>query len=242
MYLVHYIVAAVFAASFTAAASSKDTCKVARIGVFPSWPPHYVHTKSSFEGPLVDYVSQMLQSLDIEAQALPVKPAGRLLRDMENGDVDIILAGLYSKERAQMYHLSGPLFSNTYGLIYRKDLGLVPLSEASILTFVLYRDRPVMEKIKAKGPTIIEIETLKQAAQLLEDRRADYIYSNLENMEMDYVNLGNPPGQLGVHPEFITKNSAHMTINRKWACADKIPEIDAYFDRTPYVNPALVRQ
>jgi ABC-type amino acid transport substrate-binding protein len=219
-----------------ASVGAADTCAVARIGALPSWSPHYEHRDGKFDGPLVKYVSKMFADLGIKTDLLPIKPVKRALRDMDDGKVDVFLAGFYTEDRAKRYVFSEPLFVNSYGLIYRKEKGQKPLSDARLATFSFYRQWPQMDVIKEKGPTIFEVESFERAVRMFKENRADYIYTNIESFSIAYKRAGLLPRQLVLHPIYSIEKQARMLVRKNWACSQRLDDINAYLISNPYLQ------
>ena len=92
-----------------------------------------------------------------------------------------------------------------------------------------------MNAIKEKGPIIFEVESFERAVRMLDEYRADYIYTNIENFSLEYKRAGLQPGHLVLHPAYSAEKQARILIRKNWACSQQLDDINAYLGSNPYL-------
>lgn len=90
--------------------------------VTTQWDPFF--SESLLEGGVVTEIAKVAFATQGHQASVDWYPWIRALKLVEYGSADVVMGAYYSKERAQNYLYSDPIFSIDVGLITRKEVGL----------------------------------------------------------------------------------------------------------------------
>ncbi|MBE7637822.1 transporter substrate-binding domain-containing protein [Sneathiella sp. P13V-1] len=97
-------------------------CLKVRISGPPLWPPFINQVdKAGREGPAFDFLIDFIQSEGLQAVVEDTKPWPRVLRDLEIGELDFVVAILKTEERERKYIYTDRWNVDRYGVVTLKD-------------------------------------------------------------------------------------------------------------------------
>ena len=84
---------------------TEETCQKITVSGPPIWPPHVLYDQktNTRSGPAFDLVTQTFEELSVEVEFHAPKPWKRVLRELEQGDIDLTVAILDDEKRRELF-------------------------------------------------------------------------------------------------------------------------------------------
>ncbi|MFD2207724.1 substrate-binding periplasmic protein [Kiloniella antarctica] len=211
-----------FSSSYT-----DDQCKVFSGNGINNWYPFsYRDIDGKLTGIVVDGAHEALKRIGLSIEIAPDKPWKRIMYDLEQGKVDMVLGAYWNSERAETYYYSEQLGTDELR-VFVKEEKQFPLNSSEDLI-----GRSGM--IILGGSLGDEFDSFaKKHLNFIEVPQSDTIVLMLQNGRADYGILGYVEGLLHVQDLNlkgkivpldlpILSNSMHVLINKNAKCAHKI--------------------
>lgn len=119
-YIVLFLVASIFVVGAPEVRSQE--CANPVVSGPSVWPPYFNKTLNGKRtGQAFEMADHLFHKMSRRISIDPIKPWARVLKELEVGKIDIVLAMLYSDERAQKYHLTKPWAQTVYTVVTLKN-------------------------------------------------------------------------------------------------------------------------
>ena len=223
------------AASF--AYSEEEGLVRCKANAFLNWIPHYKEVEGRHQGQLVDFVHEATRGSGFMLELQAPKPSMRVFRDLEEGKIDIILAGMETDRRKTQFDKTDTLFLIRNSLLSLADKDIVPLENARVISFRVLRNMKSLDAIRERAAAVFEADSIEQAIRLMQQDRADYFIADLDTIRTNLADLGFDPVLVREHPEFATNTASFMWFHRESACLPLITHLNRYLSRHTYQVP-----
>ena len=196
-----------------------------------NWYP-FVYRKDDGQltGIVVDGTQEALKRIGLELEIDNDKPWKRILYDLEQGNVDMVLGAYWNKERAAQYHYSEQLGTDELR-VFVKDGKQFPLTSP--------QDLIGHSGMRLLGGSLgDEFDTFaSNHLDFIEVPKSDSIVIMLQNNRADYGILGYVEGLQHIHALGLEKtivplnmpilsNAMHVMINKNANCAHHVEDMN----------------
>lgn len=149
-----------------------------RIGITGGFPPSNYHVDGDGEltGYEVEATKAIIEDLpgDIEIEWVEMKFSA-LIGALESGRIDAIFHSMgITEDRKEAYNFTVPYFRSTYAVLVHKDSSLNQLSDLDGTRAAQSITTSTGQVAESLGATIVPIETVKEAVDLVVHKRADF--------------------------------------------------------------------
>ncbi len=209
-----------------------DQCKAFSGNGINNWYPFsYRDTDGKLTGIVVDGAHEALKRIGLSMEVAPDKPWKRIMYDLEQGKVDMVLGAYWNSERAEKYHYSEQLGTDELRVFVKEEKQFTLNSNEDLI------GRSGMRILG--GSLGDEFDTFaNDHLNFIEVPKSDTIVLMLQNNRADYGILGYVEGLLHIQglnlkgkivplalP--ILSNSMHVLINKNAKCAHKVEAMNA---------------
>lgn len=197
-----------------------------------NWFPFvYRNNKGELTGTVVEGTRLALSQMNLKLSAQPDRPWKRILYDLKQGTLDIVLGAYWNSERAAKYHYSEPLDTDDVR-VFVKAGSEFPLASYKDLIgrngFKLlggsYGDE--FDTFAAKHLNTTDIRKSDDIIKMMAAGRGDYgIVGYVEGLQ--HIRKIGAEGKVVALPWPVLSTGVRMLINRKSACAHRVGELNA---------------
>jgi ABC-type amino acid transport substrate-binding protein len=216
---------------FLGAFASASECVRPLISGPPVFPPYIVAGENGVRtGLAIDKAFEILTPITGEPTLDISKPWSRVLKEFENGDIDILFVSLYNQERESFATFTDPWIQDEYGVVTLKgsQFSWDDISSLNDLYggyyYGAYLPEPFGSFIKA-NPKTEGIATVESMYKMLSANRVEFLIVALQSFE-----LLKPEGfsshQFKIHEDSISSTPVHMVISNKSPCLNLLNEIN----------------
>ncbi|MEH6632835.1 MAG: transporter substrate-binding domain-containing protein [Halopseudomonas aestusnigri] len=200
-------------------------------GINNWYPFSYRDTDGKLTGIVVDGTHEALKRIGLSIEVAPDKPWKRIMYDLEQGKVDMVLGAYWNSERAEKYHYSEQLGTDELRVFVKEEKQFSLNSNEDLI------GRSGMRILG--GSLGDEFDTFaKSHLNFIEVPKSDTIVLMLQNDRADYGILGYVEGLLHIQDLNlkgkivplalpILSNSMHVLINKNAPCAHKVEAMNA---------------
>ncbi|WP_421780858.1 substrate-binding periplasmic protein [Kiloniella litopenaei] len=212
-------------------ANASDSCTSFSGNGINNWYP-FVYRKNNGEltGIVVDGTREALKRIGLKLTIDHDKPWKRILYDLEQGNVDMVLGAYWNSERAEKYLYSEPLGTDELRVFVKKEnqfsfstpQDLIGRSGMRLLGGSLGDDFDTFAK---NYLDFIEVPKSDSMVVMLQNNRADYgILGYIEGLQHTYaLDLEETIIPLAVP---VLSNSMHVMINKDADCASRVDDMN----------------
>ncbi|WP_419902296.1 substrate-binding periplasmic protein [Kiloniella sp.] len=195
-------------------------------GINNWYPFSYRNAEGELTGIVVDGAHEAVKRIGLTIEIEPDKPWKRIMYDLEQGKVDMVLGAYWNSERAEKYHYSEQLGTDELRVFVKEDKqfslnsneDLIGRSGMRILGGSLGDE---FDNFAKKHLNFIEVPKSDTIVLMLQNDRADYgVLGYVEGLL--HVQGLNLKGKIVPLALPILSNSMHVLINKKAYCADKV--------------------
>ena len=218
--------------SFNLTTAQADNCKSFSGNGINNWYPFsYRNDDGKLTGIMVDGMLEALRRVNAQLKIHNDKPWKRIMYDLENGNVDMVLGAYWNSERAQKYHYSEQMGTDELRIFVKAG---------NEFTFNNFEDLIGRSGMRLLGGSLgDEFDSFaKKYLDFNEVPRSDTMITMLINDRSDYGILGYVEGlkfinSLGVKgeimplPKAILSHPMHVLINKNADCVGKIDEVNS---------------
>ncbi len=219
-------------------AFATNNCEILKVGGNSSWQPVGYLNKNTNQltGISYDLIKYIGQELNIPVQISSALPWKRLLKTVQEGKLDILLAAYKTEERAKSFHYSTPYYANEARIFVKKgrefkfkkfeDLhglkGIIPLGGSYGEDFDNFA--------KKNGSLFVNVSSygsnfkLKFLQPVLQGY-ADYFIRDYQD-GLSHLKKNNLTDQFITLPVPVSKLNVHFLISRNASCADLLPKVN----------------
>ncbi len=219
--------------NFTTSSQVKasDSCTAFSGNGINNWYP-FVYRKDDGQltGIVVDGTREALERIGLKLTIDNDKPWKRILYDLEQGNVDMVLGAYWNSERAQKYHYSEPLGTDELRVFvkdgnqfsFSSPQDLIGRSGMRLLGGSLGDD---FDNFAKSHLDFIEVPKSDSMIVMLQNNRADYgILGYIEGLQHTYaLDLQETIIPLAVP---VLSNSMHVMINENAKCAGRVDDMN----------------
>lgn len=193
----------------------------------PSWIPYSWETKDGLNGTMVEVFEEFLDQAGLSAEYVKVGSWARCLKQVESGEIDVLLGAYLTPERQQWGNYSLPVaFDNTKVFYLNPSLNLTEFNQLSDLigagrigsSYGYEMDHFFLQQEMREK--LILSTTDEAMIQLVEKGRAHYfagVDSNIQTLFRKLKYQGNLPAdsKLNVMNRVFSVNSLHVVFGKK---------------------------
>jgi len=199
-------------------------------GINNWYPFSYRNSEGKLTGIVVDGTHEALKRIGLSLEIAPDKPWKRIMYDLEQGRLDMVLGAYWNAERATKYYYSEQLGTDELR-VFVKDGKQFSLTSPEDLI-----GRSGMRLLG--GSLGDEFDTFaKQHLNFMEVPKSDSIVVMLQNNRADYGILGYVEGLQHIHALNmqgkiiplsmpILSNSMHVLINKSASCSHRVKDLN----------------
>jgi len=151
---------------------------VVKVGGGPDWAPFdFVGLEGNYKGIASDYLAQISKLTGLEFE-IEIDKWNRNLQKMKSGEIDLLGAVYYTKERSSFMNYTQAYFEMLDYFFIRKDLKIVSVEEMDGKIIAMPRGYAHNEIIKKEFPRIkiLTVETFSEAIDAVLEKRADILF------------------------------------------------------------------
>jgi ABC-type amino acid transport substrate-binding protein len=214
-----------------AGSAQAQTCTSFSGNGINNWYPFSYRTAAGeLTGIVVDGTREALKRMGLELEVVNDKPWKRIMYDLEQGTVDMVLGAYWNSERAEKFHYSKQLGTDELRVFVRKEK-----------TFKLtsFEDLIGRSGMRILGGSLgDEFDSFAKAhLDFMEVPQSDTMVLMLKSNRADYAILGHVEGlqfvhKLGLDGEIvpldlsILSNAMHVLINKNAPCAHRVEDLN----------------
>lgn len=209
---------------------AKSCSTVTANGVGYWYPFVYRNTEGVLTGIIVDGAQEALARIGVTLDIAPGAPWKRLLKDFDNGDIDMVFGAYWKAERAAKYLYSEPLGREEIRVFVKagREFPLSAFEDLKGRHGLRLLGGSLGQKFDAYAEQHLEFSTAPtndRMIQMLAAGRADFgIQGHKQGLHFaDVLGLS---GQVTPLAWPILTNDVHLLINRKAACATRVPALN----------------
>lgn len=214
----------------------------------PSWIPYSWEAEYGLNGTMVELFEEFLEHAELRAEYVKVGSWARCLKQVESGEIDVLLGAYLTPERQLWGNYSMPVaFDNTKVFYLEPELNLVTFEQLGDLvgaarigsSYGYEMDHFfIQQEMREK---LILSTTDEAMIQLVEKGRADYfagVDSNIQTLFRKLKYQGELPAdsKLSVMNQVFSVNSLHVVFGKKTPSSESLTLqfnsfFKAHFDR-----------
>ncbi|WP_164880786.1 substrate-binding periplasmic protein [Aestuariirhabdus litorea] len=217
---------------FSGIAAAAEHCREVRVSGHSNLPPLSWFTEEQMHGAGIVALRRILAKENIRVATIRSGSPQRLLKDLEDGRVDITLTATREPAIMGAVNLLAPaLYTTNYLVMVRKDSGFMPDSWESLkrLRGVVSRDLDLgseFEHYAARYLPLTRVQRAQQGLLMLEARRVEYAIYPLIHADL-LVSLYNYEGTLRKAPVEIASNDFFIGVSKHIKCQLPVDKISA---------------
>ncbi|WP_417452742.1 substrate-binding periplasmic protein [Kiloniella sp.] len=213
------------------ALSDGKNCNAIRVNGASDWYPVLMYTEETevHHGIAIDIAREIFRRLDVAIIDEPALPWKRMLRQLDKGELDLLLGAYWTNERAQIYGYTEPLIKDEVAIFVRKGeefpldgledlvglVGLRPLGGSYGEKFDLYAKKYLdIHGVKVDG-----------TLDLLLTGRANYAVLGRYDGIADLQETGNS-NRIKDLPWPVASNNVHLMMSRASPCYYLLDDIN----------------
>ncbi|KKJ77834.1 hypothetical protein WH95_05245 [Kiloniella litopenaei] len=189
----------------------------------------YSNKAKVHHGIAIDITREAFSRLGITVINAPPLPWNRMLRQLENGELDLLLGAYWTSERAQIYSYTEPLVQEEIAIFVRQgeEFPLNSLDDLVGLIGLRPMGGSYGEEFDHYAEKYLNIHGVKEngTLELLQTGRADYAVLSRYDGIADLHETGNL-GQINDLPWPVASNDVHLMMSRASPCYYLLDEIN----------------
>ncbi|MDV7338097.1 transporter substrate-binding domain-containing protein [Terasakiella sp. A23] len=217
-------------AGFQKGAAAEECTAFSGNGVNNWYPFSYRTEEGHLTGVMVDGMREALKRVGLKLTIQVDRPWKRIIYDLENAHVDMVLGAYWNSERAEKFHYSEAMGTDELRIFVKSG---------KEFTFHAFADLIGRSGMHLLGGSLgDEFDTFSQKhLDLQEVPQSDAIITMLQNDRADYGILGYVEGLKFIHtqklegeitalPKAILANAMHVMISKEATCAHKLEAVN----------------
>lgn len=149
---------------------------VIRIGITGGFPPSNYH--DGVTGDLIGYEADatraIMEDIGVEIEFVEMSFSS-LLPSLDSNRIDLIMHSMgITEQRAEGYNFTDPYFRSTYGILVHDDSGIETIADLDGKRAAQSINTSTGVAAESIGATIVPIETVAEAVDLVVQQRADF--------------------------------------------------------------------
>ncbi len=209
-----------------------EECATPIISGPPAWPPFVFPKNDTGErwGVAIDISQQVFTSIGAKNSVDTIKPWKRVLRDLEQGKIDLIFALLVSKERRDKYIYTDAWAYDTYGVVTLKgkEFKYSSVEDLRNHSGAYYADLRIpkpLNQVFEQGKNFQSIKDVASLYKVLHQGRVDYLIVSVPSFVW-FIPDQYRKNDFSVIKESLVTLPVYMALSRKSPCAQFIDEIN----------------
>ena len=215
----------------TSWAFADDTCENPVISGPPIFPPYIVPIDDNTSGGIaVERAMELLTPVVGEPVLDQTKPWPRVLKEFEQGVIDILFVVLYDPDRESFARYTDSWFSDDYGVVTYEtsDLDFGSVSSLDGLRggyyYGVYLPEPYGSYVK-DNPNVAGIKEVESMYKMLALNRVNYLVVALETFKLLRPESFEESNFI-VHDSSITSIPVHMAVSKNSPCIELFDAIN----------------
>jgi len=216
--------------------SASQTCeKILSIGVGTSWPPYYFEIENKLVGIDVEIVKMVFSKLNICPKYVKMPSSVRGLTELKKGNVDVLYAASFTKERTLIGIFSEPYRQENVRVFWKpsdnkafENKSLMALLSAKLVGVInpgSYFGPSYDESLKTTNSwPIVKAASIKQRMGMIEHGRVTFSIED-EFAGLFYLNENNI-NDIKLHPSTVYENEVSLLFSRKTVSLKQVEAIN----------------
>ncbi len=123
------------------------------IALFPYYPPYeFINDNNTIEGIFIEYIRLIESKINYKFKRKYYLEWPELIKDLENGKIDIVLQMQSTKDRESYLNFYAELFESPHVIVTKKDSNYTSIASLTDKTIAIPEDYAIFEKLSRKYP------------------------------------------------------------------------------------------